>query len=154
MNAVRDFFSSVKADLLDRRLLPSWSCSAVALVAAVAYAVLGGGSSAAPAPAPRRRPPRLRGDWRVRQPGADEPQQPVAETTAAVQAAPGTRTTRSRRCPKRRSAPRTSTTASPRARSTTPSAGSTPSAPSSGGTTPTTPKETTPAKPKVTSTTT
>ena len=42
-----DFLSSLKADLLDRRLLPLVALVAVGLVAAVAYAVLGGGSSAA-----------------------------------------------------------------------------------------------------------
>jgi hypothetical protein len=42
-----DFLSSVKADLLDRRLLPIVALVVLALVAAIAYAVLGGGSSAA-----------------------------------------------------------------------------------------------------------
>jgi hypothetical protein len=40
-----DFLSSVKADLLDRRLLPLVALVVAALVAAIAYAVLGGGSS-------------------------------------------------------------------------------------------------------------
>jgi hypothetical protein len=42
-----EFLSSVKADLSDRRLLPLVALVTLALVAAVAYAVLGGGSSAA-----------------------------------------------------------------------------------------------------------
>ena len=42
-----DFLSSVKADLLDRRLLPLVVLVGVALVAALAYAVFGGGSTAA-----------------------------------------------------------------------------------------------------------
>jgi hypothetical protein len=42
-----DFLSSVKADLLDRRLLPIVALVVLALVAAIAYTVLGGGSSAA-----------------------------------------------------------------------------------------------------------
>jgi hypothetical protein len=42
-----DFLTSVKADLLDRRLLPIVALVALALVAAIAYTVLGGGSSAA-----------------------------------------------------------------------------------------------------------
>jgi hypothetical protein len=42
-----DFLSSVKADLLDRRLLPIVALVMLALVAAIAYTVLGGGSSAA-----------------------------------------------------------------------------------------------------------
>lgn len=40
-----DFLNAVKADLLDRRLLPLVVVVAVALAAAVGYAVLGGGSS-------------------------------------------------------------------------------------------------------------
>jgi hypothetical protein len=46
---MNDFLSSLKADLLDRRLLPLVALVAAGLVAAVAYTVLGGGgSSAAP----------------------------------------------------------------------------------------------------------
>jgi hypothetical protein len=40
-----DFLNSLKADLLDRRLLPLLALAGALLVAAVAYAVLGGGSS-------------------------------------------------------------------------------------------------------------
>jgi hypothetical protein len=40
-----DFLSSLKADLLDRRLLPLVVLVALALVGAIGYAVLGGGSS-------------------------------------------------------------------------------------------------------------
>ncbi len=42
-----DFLNSIKADLLDRRLLPIVALVVLALVGAVAYAVLGGGSSTA-----------------------------------------------------------------------------------------------------------
>jgi hypothetical protein len=46
-----DFLGSLKADLLDRRILPIVVLLGVALVGALAYAVLGGGSSAStPAP--------------------------------------------------------------------------------------------------------
>lgn len=46
-----DFLGSLKADLLDRRILPILVLLGVALVGALAYAVLGGGSSAStPAP--------------------------------------------------------------------------------------------------------
>jgi hypothetical protein len=46
-----DFLGSLKSDLLDRRILPIVLLLAAALVGALAYAVLGGGSSAAtPAP--------------------------------------------------------------------------------------------------------
>jgi hypothetical protein len=43
---MNDFLNSIKADLLDRRLLPIVALVVLALVGAVAYAVLGGGSSA------------------------------------------------------------------------------------------------------------
>jgi hypothetical protein len=43
---MNDFFDSLKSDLLDRRLIPALGLVAVVLVAAVAYAVLGGGSGA------------------------------------------------------------------------------------------------------------
>ena len=48
-----DFLNSLKADLLDRRLLPILALVAAGLVAAVAYVALGGGSTAGtPIPAP------------------------------------------------------------------------------------------------------
>jgi hypothetical protein len=48
-----DFLDSLKADLLDRRLLPILALLGVALVAALGYLVLGGGSTAATPPAVR-----------------------------------------------------------------------------------------------------
>jgi hypothetical protein len=45
---VNDFLTSLKADLSDRRLLPFVSLVGACLVAALAYALLGGGSSPAP----------------------------------------------------------------------------------------------------------
>jgi hypothetical protein len=45
-----DFLNALKADLLDRRLLPIVALVAVALVGTLAYAALGGGSSSAPTP--------------------------------------------------------------------------------------------------------
>ena len=50
MSAVSDFFSSLKEDLFGKRLLPFLIVLGVLLVAAVAYAVLGGGSSSSPTP--------------------------------------------------------------------------------------------------------
>jgi hypothetical protein len=50
MSAVSDFFSSLKEDLFGKRLLPFLVVLGVLLVAAVAYAVLGGGASSAPTP--------------------------------------------------------------------------------------------------------
>lgn len=46
---MNDFLNSLKSDLLDRRLIPVLGLLAVVLVAAIAYAILGGGSSS-PAP--------------------------------------------------------------------------------------------------------
>jgi hypothetical protein len=43
---MNDFLDSLKSDLLDRRLIPALGLLAVVLIAAVAYAVLGGGSTA------------------------------------------------------------------------------------------------------------
>lgn len=45
-----DFFSSLKSDLLDRRYLPVLALLGVALIAALAYAVLGAGSSTSSTP--------------------------------------------------------------------------------------------------------
>jgi hypothetical protein len=51
MNAVKDLLSSLKSDLLDRRLLPVLVLLGAVFLAAVAYAVLGGkGSSPTPPP--------------------------------------------------------------------------------------------------------
>ncbi len=47
---MNDFLSSIKIDLFSRRLLPFVVLLAVALVAAVAYAVTGGSSGSAPTP--------------------------------------------------------------------------------------------------------
>lgn len=47
---MNDFFDSLKADLLDRRLLPLAGLALAALVAALAYLALGGGSSSPATP--------------------------------------------------------------------------------------------------------
>ena len=91
MSAVEDFFASLKEDLLGKRMLPFLAVLGVALIAAVAYAVLGGGSSTAPPRSPRRRARRrIRGDWRRgRKPGAGEPQPAdIRDDRRHVQAAP------------------------------------------------------------------
>ncbi len=49
-----DFLQSLKTDLFDRRLLPLLGLVAVAFVAALAYAVLGGGSSTSSTPSNER----------------------------------------------------------------------------------------------------
>jgi hypothetical protein len=154
MNAVGDFFSSLKEDLLGKRLLPYLVVLGVALVAAVGYAVLGGGSSTAPgrggpvsASVPAGASAAI-GDVAVSQAPAN-PNQPISETTEGTSKQHhGVAHDPFTPLPEAKKAAASSTSSSSSA-STTPSAGSTPSAPSSGGTTPTTPKETTPAKPKV-----
>ena len=152
MNAITDFFSSLKEDLFSKRLLPFLVVLGVVLVAAVAYAVLGGGSSSSPTPVTESVPAGASaavGDVAVSQAPAN-PNQPISETTEGtskqhhgVAHNPFTPLPEA----KKAAAPSTaSSTSSSSSASTTPSAGSTPSAPSSGGTTP---KETTPSKPKV-----
>lgn len=47
---MRNFFDSLRSDLLDRRFLPVLAVLGVALVAALAFAVLGGGSSTSSTP--------------------------------------------------------------------------------------------------------
>jgi hypothetical protein len=155
MSAITDFLSSLKEDLLGKRMLPFLVVLGVVLVAAVAYAVLGGASSSAPTPVTASAPAGASvavGDVAVTQAPAN-PNQPISETTEGtskqhhgVAHNPFTPLPAAK---KASSASTSSTTASSSSPSTTPSAGSTPSSSSAGGTTPTTPKETTPAKPKV-----
>ena len=151
MSAITDFFSSLKEDLFSKRLLPFLVVLGVVLVAAVAYAVLGGGSSSSPTPVTASVPAGASaavGDVAVSQAPAN-PNQPISETTEGTSKQHhGVAHNPFTPLPEAKKAAASSTSSSSSA-STTPSAGSTPSAPSSGGTTPTTPKETTPAKPKV-----
>jgi hypothetical protein len=152
MNAVGDFFVSLKEDLLGKRMLPVLVVLGVALIAAVAYAVLGGGSAAVPTPVTASAPAGASvavGDVTVSQAPAN-PNQPISETTEGTSKQHhGITHNPFTPLPEAKKASSASTTSASPSPSTTPSAGSTPSAPSSGGTTPTTPKETTPAKPKV-----
>jgi hypothetical protein len=78
------FLASLKADLLDRRLLPLLALVGVVLAAAVAYAVLGGGSTpATPTSAPSPRP--VSTGIAVSQPRVSA-KQAVAETTSGSSA--------------------------------------------------------------------
>jgi hypothetical protein len=88
-----NFFSSVKADLLDRRLLPILALLGVALVAALAYAALGGGSSAAPATSSAPVAPATKATGIAVSQANTGTDQPVAETTngSAVQTGGATR---------------------------------------------------------------
>jgi hypothetical protein len=82
-----DFLNSLKADLLDRRLLPILALVGVGLVAAVAYAVLGGGSTAA-TPPPRTPTAHIPGGIAVSESPAN-PVHAVAETTSGASAQRG-----------------------------------------------------------------
>jgi len=155
MSALTDFLASLKEDLLSKRMLPFLIVLGVVLVAAVAYAVVGGGSSSSPTPVTASVPAGASaavGDVAVSQAPAN-PNQPISETTEGTSKQHhGVAHNPFTPLPEAKKASSTSTpssTSSSSSASTTPSAGSTPSSPSSGGTTPTTPKETTPAKPKV-----
>lgn len=77
-----DFLSSIKADLLDRRLLPLVVVVVLALVGAVSYAVLNGGSGAAtPASAVSPAPAAASSGVAISQ---VTPEKAVAETTGGV----------------------------------------------------------------------
>jgi hypothetical protein len=79
-----DFLSSVKADLLDRRMLPILALVGVALLAALAYAVLGGGStSSTPASSVSPAPVKPVSGIAVSQ-APTATGQPVAETTSGL----------------------------------------------------------------------
>jgi hypothetical protein len=153
-----DFLSSLKADLLDRRLLPLLALVGVALVAALAYAVLGGGSTSAKPTAaitPSLPPSTKVGGIAVSQ-ASTSSDQPVAETTSGTShqrggparnpftPLPGAKTTAS-------SAAAQTSTSSAASGSGSSSSGGTQSGSSSSpakGSGGTSPAPTTPAKPK------
>jgi hypothetical protein len=150
------FFNSLKADLLDRRLLPFLALVAVAFLAAVGYAVLGGGGSSTTTPtasSPSPQPSTKTGSIAVT-PATTGAQQPVAETTHGASAQHGG-SSRNPFTPLPGAKTSTSGGASPStggSSSSRKSSGSNSSAQGSGGTTPApapTPKPTTPSKPPV-----
>jgi hypothetical protein len=153
LNAVRDFFSSLKEDLFGRRLRPFLVVLGVALIAAVAYAVLGGGSSSSPTAVTASVPSRASasaGAVAVTQAPAN-PNQPVSETTEGTSKQHhGIAHDPFTPLPEAKQASKSATASSSAgSSSTSSSATKTSSSSSSGGTTPTTPKETKPASPKV-----
>jgi hypothetical protein len=82
-----EFFDSLKADLLDRRLLPILALVAVALLAAVGYAALGGGGSSTATPTAASSPSPQTSTKAASisvTPASTGSQQPVAETTDGV----------------------------------------------------------------------
>jgi hypothetical protein len=85
---MNDFLSSLKADLLDRRMLPLLVLLGAALAGALAYAALGGGSSAAPSAASGTvspLSPTATGASISVSPSSAGTAQPVAETTSGAQ---------------------------------------------------------------------
>jgi hypothetical protein len=151
MSAVRDFFVSLKEDLLSKRLLPVLLVLGVLLVAAVAYAVLGGGSSASTVAVSASSGSTAVAGVAVSQAPAN-PNQPISETTNGTSKQHGgTARNPFTPLPGSEKSPSSSTAStgasSSSGASTTSSSGTSPS--SSGGTTSTTPpKETTPAPSK------
>jgi hypothetical protein len=154
MNALRDFFSSLKEDLLGRRLLPVLLILGVVLLAAVAYAVLGGGTSSSTSTlaVSASSGSTVVAGVAVSQAPAN-PNQPISETTSGTSKQhAGTARNPFTPLPGSEEASPSSTKSTPASTasssSTTSASGSGSSSPSSGGTTPTTPKEPTPAPPK------
>jgi hypothetical protein len=80
---MNDFLDSLKSDLLDRRLIPVLGLMAVVIVAAIAYAVLGGGSSA-PSASVASLPTPV-----VRTPGIAVSQVKTADVTASAETTSG-----------------------------------------------------------------
>ncbi len=155
-----DFLSSIKADLLDRRIVPLVALVAVALVVAAGYAVLGGGSSTA-TPSAAVSPGVTRAARGIAVIAAT-PGKAVAETTSGTSAQrggtsrnpfaplPGTGATKSTVTSKSSTALAGATSAAPSS-SSSGSGSSTPGSGSHGGTgpAPTTPsKPAAPAKPQ------
>ena len=143
-----DFLDSLKADLLNRRVLPFLALAVVALAGALVYALTGGGSSAAvpQAAVPAAHAPSAVPPVAVSQAPANA-KKAVAEITsgAAQQRGGPTRNPFTPLPVAKTAAASTTSTASKASGSSTAPGTSTPGA---GGTTPTAPKETTPAKPK------
>lgn len=84
---MNDFLGSLKADLLDRRMLPLLVLAAAALAGALAYAVLGGGSSPGPSAASSTAAPlpvTATGSSISTSPSSAGSAQPVAETTSGA----------------------------------------------------------------------
>jgi hypothetical protein len=147
-----DFLSSLKADLLDRRLLPLVVLVAVALAGALGYALLGGGSSATTTPAVTlaTAPATTHAGLPISQ---SNPEQAVAETTGGVSAQhKGLAHNPFIPLPEAKAATSTTTTTSAASSSTSASSsgssGTSESSSSSQGSSGATPEPSKPAKPK------
>jgi hypothetical protein len=155
MSAVSDFFSSLKEDLMGRRLLPFLVVLGVVLVGAVAYAVIGGGSSTSTVAVSASSGSTVVAGVAVSQAPAN-PNQPISETTEGTSKQHhGIAHNPFTPLPTAKQASATSaksaTTSSSAGSSGTSSSGSGTSTSSAGGATPTpapAPAPTAPAKPK------
>jgi hypothetical protein len=148
---VSAFLHSLRSDLLDRRFLPLLALLGVALVAALAYAVLGGGSSTSSTPpVPNASSGATGATGAVAISPAPAANEAVAETTndSSHQHAGHARNPFAPLPGANKAAAKKAGAAS--AKPTGSSSGARPSPSSAGGTTPSVaPKVTTPAKPKV-----
>jgi hypothetical protein len=88
---MNDLLESIKADLLDRRLLPLFALVALALLAALGYAAFGGGSSA-PAPSPAAPSSSTKPPGIAVSEANTSSAEPVAETTSGASKQSGGRT--------------------------------------------------------------
>lgn len=138
---MNSFLNSLKADLLDRRLLPLVALVAVGLAAAVAYTVLGGGSSAAPTAALASGPATASSGIAISQ---ANPEKAIAETTSGASVQRGGKA-HNPFTPLPEPKAKTATTSTAGSTSSSSSSSSPGSSSSSGGSSPTTPA--TPAKP-------
>lgn len=87
---MKNFLESLRSDLLDRRFLPVLALLGVALVAAVAFAVLGGGSSTSSTPPATSASTGTTGPVAVAITPAPAANQAVAETTSGAHQHSGT----------------------------------------------------------------
>jgi hypothetical protein len=142
-----DFLNSLKADLLDRRLLPILALVGVALAAALAYAVLGGGGSTGETAATSTAPVATGVSGIAVSQSPANPKQPVAETTSGSSQQRGG-PTRNPFTPLPGAQTTTTSASSTKTSSSSTSSSSGSSTKSAGGTTPATPKPSTPAKPQ------
>jgi hypothetical protein len=142
-----DFLNSLKADLLDRRLLPILALVGVALAAALAYAVLGGGGSTGETGATSTAPVATGVSGIAVSQSPANPEQPVAETTSGSSQQRGG-PTRNPFTPLPGAKTTTTSASSTKTSSSSTSSSSGSSTKSAGGTTPATPKPSTPAKPQ------
>ncbi len=148
---MNDFLNSLKSDLLDRRFLPVLALLGVALIAALAYAVLGAGSSTSLTPSSSVASSgvsKATGVVAISQAPADNSSQAIAETTSGA-SKQHQGSSRNPFTPLPEAKKTTTGIAKGSSSSSTSSSGSGKSTSSSGGTTPTTtttPKPTTPAK--------